>query len=132
MGKNVNDFLSLLTNQDDEVLTGSYYPKIYNEATEGAIKFQYDIIEESDRAYATVIDTLQTVRAVQTIKTNDPCGFEIKAHIVTQDGAFWQITSIATRHKPEKGRQALRYFKQAPETVYIIRLIEVDNPWELQ
>ena len=130
--KEINDFLSLLTNQDDEVLTGTYYPKLLNTPAEGGVKFAYDIIDESDRSYATLIDTVQTDRAVQTIKTNDPCGFEIKSHIVTQDGNFWQITGMLKKLKPDKGRHILRYFKQAPETVYILRLIEVDNPWELE
>lgn len=128
----VNDLLNLLIEQKDEVLTGSYYAKLLSTPNEGAVKFQYDVVDESDKAYTTIIDTVQTTRAVQTIKTNDPCGFEIKSHIVTQDGAFWQITGIITRLKSDKTKHALRFFKQTPETVYLIRLIEVDNPWELE
>lgn len=126
------DFLDFLTVKDEEVLTGTYYKRRPTTTDDGGVTFNYDVVDESDRAYSALLNTLQTEQAMQTIKTNDLCGFKIKGYVVTQDGVLWQITSILKKIVKPENKQALRILKQTIETEYIIRLLAVDNPMELQ
>lgn len=126
------DYLDFLTIKDEEVLTGTYYSRMPITLSDEGIRFSYDIVDENNRAYATMLNTLQTEQAVQTIKTNDLCGFKVKGYVATQDGLFWQITGIIKRLVKRENKQALRLLKQTIETEYVIRLINVDNPMGLK
>ena len=126
------DFLELLAIKDEEVLTGTYYARRTKTPNDGGITFNYDIANDIDRNYARLLDALETENATQTIKTNDADGFKVKGYIATQDGSFWQITGITKRLAKPENKQALRFLKQTAETEYIIRLIEVENPWGLK
>ena len=126
------DFLDFLQIKDEEVLTGTYYARRPLITADTGIRFQYDIVDESDKSYATILNNLKTERTLQTIKTNDMCGFKVNGYIVTQDGDFWQITGIIKRLVKPENKQALRILKQTVETTYIIRLMQVENPMELK
>ena len=126
------DFLDLLTIKDEEVLTGTYYKRRPKTTADEGISFSYDIVDESDRNYSKLLDNLKTEQVMQTIKTNDLCGFKTKGYVVTQDGRFWTITGIITRLVKRENKQALRVLKQTIETEYVIRLLQVDNPMELK
>lgn len=132
MNKRCDDLLSLLTIKYDEVLTGTYYNVIPKSVEDSGISFQYDIVDESDKAYSGVLDTIKTNQTVCTIKTNDMCGFKVNGYIATQDGKLWQISGIIERIINERTKQALRLLKRTSETVYLIRLLEVPNPWGLK
>lgn len=126
------DFLDLLTIKDEEVLTGTYYNRCPKTTADEGISFSYDIVDESDRNYSKLLDNLQTEQVMQTIKTNDLCGFKTKGYVVTQDGIFWTITGIIKRLVKHENKQALRVLRQTIETEYVIRLLQVDNPMELK
>lgn len=126
------DFLDFLTVKDEEVLTGTYYKRKPITTDDGGLPFSYDIVNESDRTYSTMLNTLQTEQAVQTIVTNDLVGFKVKGYVVTQDGILWQITGIVKRLVKAENKQALRILKQTIDTEYVIRLIAVDNPMGLK
>ena len=130
--KNVNDLLNFIIPQSDEVLKGIYYSKIPKTPNDSGVEFRYDIVDESDRSYAKILDNLVTEQAIQTIKTNDVCDFKIKGYIVAQDGEFWQITGIVKRLVIKESKHALRLIKETPSTEYVIRLIGVENPWGLR
>lgn len=126
------DFLDLLTIKDEEVLTGTYYNRRPKTTADVGISFSYDIVDVSDRNYSKLLDNLQTEQVMQTIKTNDLCGFKTKGYVVTQDGRFWTITGIIERLVKRENKQALRVLRQTIETEYVIRLLQVDNPKELK
>lgn len=126
------DYLDFLTVKDEEVLTGTYYKRRPITTEDGGLPFSYDIVNESDKNYSTIISNLQTEQVVQTIRTNDLVGFKIKGYVVTQDGILWQITNIMKRLAKPENKQALRILKQTIETEFVIRLMAVDNPMELK
>lgn len=128
----MRDFLDFLQIKDEEVLTGTFYERRPLTSADAGVSFQYDIVDESDRTYSNVLDTLHTVQAVQTIKTNDDCGFKVNSYIVTQDGVLWQISGAIKRLVKPENKQALRILKESIETEYVIRLIAVDNPMQLK
>lgn len=132
MNKRYDDLLDLLSGQYDEVLTGTYYTFLPKTMTDSGISFQYDIVNDSDHSYSNVLDSLNTELTTCTLKTNDTCAFKVNSYIATQDGKLWQISGVVKKIINERSKQALRLLKETSETIYLIRLIEVPNPWELK
>lgn len=128
----MRDFLDFLQIKDEEVLTGTYYDRIPLTSNDVGLHFQYDIVNESDKSYTTLLNTIETEQSLQTIKTNSSCGFKVMGYVVTQDGLLWQITGIIKKLVKQENKQALRILKESIETEYLIRLSEVANPMELK
>lgn len=128
----MGDFLDFMAISDEEVLSGTYYPKKPKLPQDKSFSFMYDIVDESNKYYSKILGEIQTEKTTQTIKTNDDCGFKIKGYIVTQDGIMWQIDNLVKRLVKAENKQALRWLKQTVETEYVIRLIEVENPMGLK
>jgi hypothetical protein len=129
-----NDYgiLPFLVVKDEEVLTATYYNRIPETPQDVGDEFQYDIVNEKDKTYSTILNGLQTDRATCSIVTDDDCGFKINGYVATQEGSFWQITNIVKRLVRKENKQALRFMKETAETEYLLGLVEVDNPWELK
>lgn len=128
----MRDFLDFLQIKDEEVLTGTYYDRIPLTSNDVGLHFQYDVVNESDKSYTTLLNTIETEQSLQTIKTNSSCGFKVMGYVVTQDGLLWQITGIIKKLVKQENKQALRILKESIETEYLIRLSEVANPMELK
>ena len=127
-----DDFLNFLVVKDEEVLSGTYYDRIPETPQDVGIYFTYDIVNEHDKSYSTILNNIKTDRGTATIKTNDECGFRIDGYLTTQEGTLWQITGLGKQLVKPENKQALRLLKETAETEYILRLIEVENPWELK
>lgn len=116
----------------EEVLTGTYYEKYPELPRDKGVRFGYDIIDESDRQYAKLLDNIKGERTVITIKTDDDIDFKTTSYIATQDGCFWQIMSVVKYIKHQNTKEALRFLKTTIQTSRIMRLIEVENPMQLK
>ena len=135
------NFLDLLKRKDDEVLTGVYYEKRpIIEGYDGALKtdystngeiFKYDILNLNSTNYENIVGGLRADRTTQVIKTDAELDFKIDGYVKTQEGGFYQIVELTKHVAPVETKQALRWFKTSVKTVKTLRLIEVDNPFEL-
>lgn len=128
----MQDYLDFLQLKDDEVLTGTFYARRPVTVQDKGITFQYDIVDENDKSYSTILQTMTTEQSFQTIKTNDDCGFAVNSYVATQDGGFWTITGVVKRLIKHENKQALRFLKQTIDTEFVIRLLQVDNPMGLK
>lgn len=130
--KHIDDYLSLLKNdEEDEVLTGTYYKIKPITANDTGKEFSYDVVEDASITWGKLLDTLQANSSVVAIKTNDACGFKINGYVALQEGGLYQISNIIKRYN-KTNKQALRFLKQTIDVEYVIRLYEVDNPMELK
>lgn len=116
----------------EERLEGTYYPRMPENPRDKNETFYYDIVNESDKSYAKLLNNIQTEATLLTIKTNDKIDFKTTGYVATQDGLFWQISGVIKNLKHDNTLEALRVLKETVQTSYIIRLIEVDNPWGLK
>ena len=114
------DFIDMLSIHDHDFLEGNYYPKKPKSPKDHSILFDYEMVDENAVSYA------------KTIRTHEDIGWKIKGYVVTQDDLCWQIVDFRKILMPESNREALRVVKQSSQTEFIIRLIAVENPWELQ
>lgn len=123
------DILDFFKAKEDEPLKGTYYEHKPFTPDDVGVRFSYDIIDEPNTAYANILNTLNTELRTQTIKTNDACGFKVNGYCVTQEGGLWQIASVIERLVSHNNKQALRIQTRTIDTVYVVRLIGVNNPW---
>lgn len=127
-----HDYLDLLHKKAEEVLQGTYYERRPQTPQDYGKPFSYDIVDEPRTAYHNLINTLNTTISTQTIKSSDLSDFQVKGYCVTQDGGLWQIQEIAKHIVQKQSKQALRILETTIETEYILRMVEVDNPWQLK
>lgn len=126
------DYLDLLHQRSEEVLTGTYYDRRPLTPQDVGEAFSYDIVDEPRSAYFNLLQSLNTTMSTQTIKTTDIHDVKVKGYCVTQEGGLWQIQEVVKRIKNPKTKYALRVIQTTIETEYVLRMVEVDNPWELK
>lgn len=126
------DYLDLLHIKADEVLTGTYYERRPLTPQDVGETFSYDIVDEPRSAYYNILQALNTTMTTQTIKTSDLHNIKVKGYCVTQEGGLYQIQEIIKQIKKPKTKYALRVIQTTIETEYVLRMVEVDNPWELK
>lgn len=130
--------LDILHDQKDEVLHGVIYkrlPKLTDRNnlttdTRGQ-SFGYDIVNDRDSNYANLLNTIEAPITIMTIKTSDKIDIEIGYKVKSQDGRLWEVSGFVTKLYTERTKQTLRQLKKTVNEEKIIRLTEINNPWEL-
>lgn len=125
------DILDLLVARTEEVLTGKYYAKRPQRTSNGYEVFKYDIVNASEKVFASLLTNLEENLTTSIIKSDDNCGFKVGGYVTTQDGEFWKITGIVEKPYREENKQSARLMKKTAGIEYFLRLIKVDNPFEL-
>lgn len=123
------DLMDILTGKAEKVCTGKYYE---NEPEESeAISFAYEYMDFNSRTYKMLINRLYAGQACDaSIKTNANINFKIDSFIRLQDGNIYTIISV-DKDMQSASKQAYRYFIQPAGIEKIIRLTQVENPFEL-
>jgi hypothetical protein len=125
-------YLKYMTDRSEEVLAGTYYKVIPQKPTDSGERLASKIVNQTDTNYAKLLDSLEAPIKTMTISTDDRRGFEIKGYIVSQDGDLWQITGLVEAPANDNTMQALRRRVRTIQSRYIMRLIGVENPWEIE
>lgn len=127
------DFFSeFMAIKDKEYLSGTYYPRRPKTTANRGKPFTYSIVDPKSREYRVLLNGLQTDGATLTIRTRAAYRFKEKQYIATQSGELWQITAVIINPESEESNEALRLFKDTPQTERVIRLINADNPMGLK
>lgn len=124
----MNDILDLLNPKTKFPCTGKYYKDRPISAEDGAEQFNYCYESRYSNAYKRLFSNVQGADGQTAIRTDDQCKFEVNSFIVTQDGKLFKILQAETDYQ-SASHQAMRLFGTPVSTEYVLRLIEVDNPW---
>lgn len=125
------DFMDLIVDSADEYLTGYFYKKRPKSQEDGRIKFNYRQLDPNSRVFGKLLGEVRADRASYAIKTNDMCGFNIGGYIVTQNGLIWQITEVITNEESKGSNDALRWFKKAVNAECSVRMVQIDNLYDI-
>lgn len=131
----MSGLMTFLRQRHEEVLKGTYYIRRPKTTDDAGIPFGYSIIDESDRSIAKLLNTLETAKTIQTIKTDDDLPLPENTpfgYVVTQSGELWQIEGYITKIMNEDNKQALRLLVKTNQTAQIMRLSKINNPWGLK
>ncbi len=128
------DLLDLLHGKVNYTFTGVHYSRRPDTPDqEGGGIFDYEYVDPTEWHYQKLFGNLiNNDGATTTIKTNDDLDIKVsqKQYVILQDEKLYRIISVMKDYQSES-KQTFRFLKEAPEIDYIIRLVEVDNPWEI-
>ena len=125
------DLLDFLRVRDKEFLTGTYYPVIPTNPTDDGERIHYEEVSGQDKQYAKLLENLEADKVTYVIKTDEEIDFKINGYVATQDGELWQISAILKQSTNYETQDVLRILRASVKTEKIIRLIQIENPWEL-
>lgn len=126
------DFIDMIVNTGDEYLTGMYYRRRPTSPLDGAVTFRYKQLDPNSKVFDKLLGELRKDASNYSITTNDDCKFIIGGYIRTQNGLLWEITSIISNEEVKGGNEALRWFKVAKNSEVSIRMVQVDDLWDVE
>ena len=126
------DFIDFMVDSSDEYLTGTFYKRRPKTVEDGGINFTYKQLDHNSKRFGKVLGNVRADVANYAISTNDHCGFSIGGYIVTQNGLIWQITEIVTNEEVKGKSDVLRWFTSAENSEQSLRMIQVDNLFEIE
>lgn len=136
------DFLDIMEGKYAKTHTGRYFERLPDTVTYPATiediynlsegqDFDYEVVDPTAWRYKTLISNLEDTQAADaTIKTCEALVWKVKKHVVLDTGRLMLIISV-TEDVSAVEREAARLMPVPIGTEYILRLIEVENPWGL-
>ena len=125
------DFIDMIVNTGDEFLTGVFYKRRPKAPTDVGVTFKYKQLDPNARVFGKLLGELRKDRATYAIKTNDDCAFNIGGYIQTQNGLVWEITEVIANEEVQGGNEALRWFTKAKNAEISVRMIQVDDLYDI-
>lgn len=134
------DFIDIIEGRYYKTHTGRYYPvlpklftgtlsDLYNSDT--GIDFDYEPVDPTAWRYRNIINNLSDKQSADaTIKTCEADEWKVGAHVLLDNGRLCMILSVS-EDVQAASREAARLMPIPPGTEWVIRLVEVDNPWGL-
>ena len=135
------DYIDLMQGKYYQLECGKYYkkiPKAFETVSETAqdpdtvgVPFDYETLDPTEWHYKQLLQNLIDKQAASvTIKTKTALEWRDNGYISTMDGRLYSIISV-TEDVRAASREARSLFAVPVGTEYIIRLVEIDNPWEI-
>lgn len=126
----MSDILDLLNPKPRFPATGKYYKERPLSPDDGAEQFNYGYVSVYSNTFRRLFGNVQGNEKQTVIRTDDQCDFKNQGFIITQDGEAFEILQVEKDYQAAP-TQAMRLFGTPVSTEYVIRLIGVDNPWEI-
>ena len=126
------DFIDMIVNTGDEYLTGVFYKRRPMSKEDGGVTFRYKQLDINAKVFGKVFGEIRNDRTTYAIKTNDDCNFIVGGYIETQNGLLWEISEMITNEEIEGGNETLRWFKTAKNAEISIRMVQVDDLYNLR
>lgn len=126
------DLLTIEQGRYEKTLLGSYYATQQDKA----IAFDYEIIDPKTVDFDTMQNLSVSQFSTTAIKSNDPFWQDImrekkKGFVALQTGGLFEITQIR-QDTGKVSKEAYRTQTLPIGTEYVLRLVEVDNPFNLK
>lgn len=124
------DSLDLFTPRSRFTATGTYWEDRPDSAvSDGGKKFNFEYVSPYSKTYLVAFGNMQNFESGETaVRTNDDIGFKNGGYIMLQDGRLYVILEVSTDFQAAN-KQALRFLGVPLSTQYVIRMVNVPNPW---
>lgn len=132
------DILDILVGRAAETNPATYYPERPSGAFMGqdvdlfslennGVPIDYETLDPMSYQLRNLFGEITDSKGkVMAIKTRDQINYKIGGYIATQDGSLYVIDAV-TVDTTAASKQAMRFIPIPLETVYIIRMYEVEN-----
>ena len=133
------DYLDLMQGKFYQLETGKYYKKLPTAKVPGdstvqdpdtvGIPFDYETLDPTEWHYKQLLSNIIDAQgATVTIKTKSALEWRNNGYIVAMSGNLYRIISV-TEDVRAASPEARALFAIPVGTDFVIRLVEVDNPW---
>lgn len=125
----IYDALYILLPRSRFTATGKFWTERPDSADEGGTAFNYEYVDTSTRAYRRLYANYQSFEAGEVaIRTNDLLPWNAKCYFMTAEGALYRILDVQKDYQAAP-KQALRLLGTPLGTEFVIRAVNVENPW---
>lgn len=125
----LNDVLDILNPRTRFTAEGTFWTERPDSADEGGMRFNYEYVDPFSKTYRRLFGNIQSFDAGETaVRTNDLLPFKVGAFVMTAEGTLFTITQAAKDFQ-SASKQALRLLGTPLGTEYVLRLVNVENPW---
>lgn len=125
----IYDALDILMPRSSFTAAGEFWTERPDSADMGGMPFNYEYVDPASRAYRKLFANLQSFEAGEVaIRTNDILPWSAKGYFMTADGELYRIVDVQKDYSSVP-KQALRLFGTPLLTEYVIRGVNVPNPW---
>lgn len=121
------DLLDLLSAKEGYVFKGSY--REYYKSPPSP--FEYDEVNAPRWSFGELINNLIRDESACVIKTQVALPWRVNGFVITQDGKAWRITE-KIRYATNENKDVLRVVADNPATEWMLGMVKVDNPMELE
>ena len=125
------DILDILQGRYHQLHAGRYYDRLphTNQTYKEPILFEFEYVDPSSWSYRQLIANLVDTEAADvSIKTKDKF-FKVGKYI-TIEGKLYKIVSVLQDHS-SAARESAAFLPIPVGIDYVIRLVEMENPWGL-
>lgn len=135
------DFLDICRGKFFQTHTGRFYEQLPTILPNGVtapedlyrlvtgVDVDYEYVDPTEWHYKTLLSNLtETEAASATIKTTEPLKYNPRAFFLLDNGRLCQMLSV-TEDTAAAQREAARLMPVPVGTEYVIRLLEIENPW---
>lgn len=113
----------------ESISYGATLEDIYKMTDALGVDIDFEFVDPTSWRYKTLVTNMSDSNAADaTIKTKDGEGIRVKGYLLLDNGRLMQIISI-TEDTAAVSREAARILPIPAGTDYVIRLVEIENPW---
>lgn len=122
------DFLN--PNKGNFPLKAKYYENPVDDPSEGGQTLNFDYVDPISKTYRTLFGNIISDRknGEIAIRTNTGLSYHQASYIVFSNGTCYQIIQTAEDYS-RVSKEALRLWKNPIGVEYVIRMVQVPNPW---
>lgn len=123
------DLLDVLQGRYNYVFTGTHFSARPTDIDAEGAYFDYESVDPTEWHYQKLFgNLLNNDGSTTTIKSNDDMAWAVGQYVALQDDKLFKISSVLKDYRAAN-KETFRFLKNVPQTDYVIRLVEVDNPW---
>lgn len=124
------DWLDIAQPSPRFTANAKYYEDTIDDPSDGGQEFHYEFVDPLSHTFRRLFGNVQSTdtEGETTIRTNDRLSFKRGAYIIFPDGRAFQIVQMM-KDVQKVPKQAQRLFPTPVGTEFVIRMVQIDNPW---
>ena len=125
----VRDALDILNPRSRFTATATYYKEMPESADIGGISFPYEDVDPASHDFRRLFGNFQSFVAGEiAIRTNARLPFKANQRVVLPSGEMYIISGVQT-DRSRAPKQAMRFAGVPVGVEYVLRMVNVPNPW---
>jgi hypothetical protein len=124
------DYLDFAIPKNKFPACAKYYDSTVDDPSDGGQTFHFDYVDPLSKTYRTLFGNITSDRnnGEVAIRTRDKLPYKQSSYIIFPNGICYQIIQCQTDFNTAN-RQALRLFPVPAGVEYVIRMVQIPNPW---